>query len=104
MEEKRGKKIREKQRERMRAMMCFDAYWEILIQHGSHFTYNHPAFPGAPLALVVGVPFGILLVLAAGLLIAITTVLILWRLRKQRRAYAFQRMTFSEVDDDDEKD
>lgn len=60
--------------------------------------------PGAPLALVVGVPFGILLVLAAALLIAIATVLILWQLRKRRRAYAFQRMTFSEVDGDDEKD
>ena len=60
--------------------------------------------PGAPLALVVGVPFGILLVLAAALLVAITTVLVLWQLRKRRRAHAFQRMTFSEVEDDDEKD
>jgi uncharacterized membrane protein YqjE len=63
-------------------------------------------FPsGPPLSLVVGVPFSILAVLAAALVIAIVTVLILWRLRKKRRrAYAFQRMTFNEVDDDDEKD
>ncbi len=57
---------------------------------------------GPPLSLVVGVPFSILAVLAAALVIAIATVLILWRLRKKRRrAYAFQRMTFNEVDDDD---
>ena len=58
----------------------------------------------APLGLVVGVPFGILAVLVTALVVAIATVLILWQLRKRRRAYAFQRMTFSEVDDDDEKD
>ena len=57
------------------------------------------------MSLVVGVPFSILAVLAAALVIAIATVLILWRLRKKRRrAYAFQKMTFNEVDDDDEKD
>lgn len=56
------------------------------------------------MGLVVGVPFGILAVLVTALVVAIATVLILWQLRKRRRAYAFQRMTFSEVDDDDEKD
>ena len=67
----------------------------------SYYDDNHIFLTGAPLALVVGIPFGILLVLAAGLLVAIATVLVLFRLRKRRRAYSFQRMTFSEVDDDE---
>ena len=60
--------------------------------------------PGPSLALVVGVPFAILILLAGGLLTAIILVLALWRIRKRRwRAYTFQRMTFNEVDDDEDK-
>ena len=52
------------------------------------------------MSLVVGVPFGVLLILTVGLLVAIITVLVFWRLRKRRRAYNFQKMTFDDDTDD----